>query len=505
MPRCTDMCGNVRILYPFGIREHCSINSWCVVECNSSTPYLSALNHQLQILGVDLENGIVTVNTPTVTTTLGCPNHVHQDIKSIDLDDQSPFWFSSDTNKLVLEGCGNVVLLDSIGNVISGCSASCANDMLSRFFLFIAYIEVFPYRRLHRGFSFSSLTSFQWLVSHIGDCSYGVKLIGGDKPCKSAFFVDKNSYGGEGSFGNISDVVPVSLLWTLSDELEFFRSISCCYSSERRTIVMSSNGTELLYFDCGIFSGDEGNQYLKDGCVVKEECARCHQNGGYCDYSSPNQVLNCTYYPPYDINPTHKLSLGVILDKISPLPAGARSSLVQAIGYGYWCKKLSVNTRNSGTDKTSLSYDESMPPTLKIYFTRFLKKDTTAKKTWDRLSSIFHDNQGSRAVALEQKFINIKLENFPNVSAYCQAVKMLAGQMNNVGLNVTNQRMVLQLIAGLGSSYSTIGTYISQAEKLPEFYEARSKLILEETRQNRNFTTSDTNSRDCTKLHYWKS
>ncbi|XP_071740995.1 uncharacterized protein [Rutidosis leptorrhynchoides] len=67
-----------------------------------------------------------------------------------------------------------------------------------------------------------------------------------------------------------------------------------------------------------------------------------------------------------------------------------------------------------------------------------LEKDTTAKKTWDRLRSIFHDNEGTRAVDLEQKFTNIKLANFPNVSAYCQEVKMLADQMNNVGLNVTD-------------------------------------------------------------------
>ncbi|XP_071718004.1 uncharacterized protein [Rutidosis leptorrhynchoides] len=115
-----------------------------------------------------------------------------------------------------------------------------------------------------------------------------------------------------------------------------------------------------------------------------------------------------------------------------------------------------------------------------------LETDTTAKKTWDRLKSIFHDNQGSRTVALEQKFTNLKLANFTNVSSYCQEVKMLANQMKNVGLDVTDQRMVLQMVAELGDSYETIGTYISQSEKLPKFYEARSKLILEETCKNRN-------------------
>ncbi|XP_071719488.1 uncharacterized protein [Rutidosis leptorrhynchoides] len=97
-----------------------------------------------------------------------------------------------------------------------------------------------------------------------------------------------------------------------------------------------------------------------------------------------------------------------------------------------------------------------------------LETDSIAKKTWDPLKIIFHNNQGSRAVALEQKFTNIKLANFPNVSAYFQELKMLSNQMKNVGLHVTDQRMVLQMVAGLCDNYETI---ISQAEKLPKFYE----------------------------------
>ncbi|XP_071733944.1 wall-associated receptor kinase-like 2 [Rutidosis leptorrhynchoides] len=295
LPGCNDTCGNVRIPYPFGIGEHCSVNSWFVVECNSSTPYLSALNHKLEILGVDLENGTVTVNTPTVTTTLGCPNHVYQDVNSTDLDEDSPFWFSSNTNKLVLEGCGNVVILDQ-GNVISGCSSSCANESTNSI------------DEKNNCFGF---TCCQTTVAYSLK-SYGVKLIGGDKPCMSAFFVDENSYGGEGSFGSISDnFVPVSLYWTLSD-VEYENS-RCCYDYHDRTIVVGSNGTEVYYHMCYQPQGYEGNPYLIDGCDVGEQCARCRQNGGYCDYSYPNQVLNCTHYPPYDVNPAHKLKLGVIL------------------------------------------------------------------------------------------------------------------------------------------------------------------------------------------------
>ncbi|KAK9078639.1 hypothetical protein SSX86_002696 [Deinandra increscens subsp. villosa] len=112
-----------------------------------------------------------------------------------------------------------------------------------------------------------------------------------------------------------------------------------------------------------------------------------------------------------------------------------------------------------------------------------LKVDATAQQAWESLASIFQDNQNQRAVYLEHKLVTTKLSNFPNCSAYCQALKMLADQLANLGAKVSNQRLVLQLIAGLPESYEGIAMMIQQTNPLPSFYEARSKLILEETRK----------------------
>ena len=43
--------------------------------------------------------------------------------------------------------------------------------------------------------------------------------------------------------------------------------------------------------------------------------------------------------------------------------------------------------------------------------------------------------------------------------------------------------MVLQLIAELNENYDGVATIIEQSDPLPPFYEARSRLILEETRK----------------------
>ncbi|PNY17819.1 hypothetical protein L195_g014571 [Trifolium pratense] len=75
------------------------------------------------------------------------------------------------------------------------------------------------------------------------------------------------------------------------------------------------------------------------------------------------------------------------------------------------------------------------------------------------------------------------MDNYPNVSAYCQELKMLADQLSNVGAHVSEQRLVLQLIASLNENYDGVAVFIQQSNPLPLFHEARSRLILEETRK----------------------
>ncbi|XP_022024595.1 uncharacterized protein LOC110924930 [Helianthus annuus] len=81
------------------------------------------------------------------------------------------------------------------------------------------------------------------------------------------------------------------------------------------------------------------------------------------------------------------------------------------------------------------------------------------------------------------KFSNTRLDAFPSVSAYCQELKVLADQLANINAPVDNERLVLQLIAGLNESYEGIATILQQQEPLPSFYTARSKLIQVETRK----------------------
>ncbi|XP_052619727.1 uncharacterized protein LOC128126048 [Lactuca sativa] len=54
-------------------------------------------------------------------------------------------------------------------------------------------------------------------------------------------------------------------------------------------------------------------------------------------------------------------------------------------------------------------------------------------EAWNRLRNIFQVNKISSVVTLEVEFSNTIMENFPNVSAYCQRLKSLVDQLKNVG------------------------------------------------------------------------
>ncbi|KAL2900102.1 Tetratricopeptide repeat protein 30B, partial [Bienertia sinuspersici] len=63
---------------------------------------------------------------------------------------------------------------------------------------------------------------------------------------------------------------------------------------------------------------------------------------------------------------------------------------------------------------------------------------------------LFQDNnKNTRTVHLQYQFGNTHLEDFPNVGAYCQALKSTADQLASLGHLMTDERLVLQLVAAL--------------------------------------------------------
>ncbi|XP_021844558.2 uncharacterized protein [Spinacia oleracea] len=182
------------------------------------------------------------------------------------------------------------------------------------------------------------------------------------------------------------------------------------------------------------------------------------------------------------------------------------------VQYGTWAELFKVHARShrvlhhiiapvkEAADKTT--EDDDMWVTLDAtvlgwifstisndLLTTITEPDMTAMEAWERLESIFHDQANSRAVTLEQVLTHTRMQDFPNASAYCLRLKMLADQLKNVGAPVSNNRLVLQMVAGLTEAYKHVGTNIHQSKVLPSFYEVRSSLCLEEKGLAAMYTT----------------
>ncbi|KAM0054562.1 hypothetical protein Hdeb2414_s0006g00196241 [Helianthus debilis subsp. tardiflorus] len=112
-----------------------------------------------------------------------------------------------------------------------------------------------------------------------------------------------------------------------------------------------------------------------------------------------------------------------------------------------------------------------------------LKKNSIAYEAWVALENIFQDNKSARSIHLLHKFSNTRLSGFSSVSAYCQELKVLADQLASVGSPVDNKSLVLQLISGLNEQYEGIATILQNQDPLPSFYDARSRVIMVETRK----------------------
>ncbi|XP_076936399.1 uncharacterized protein LOC143603507 [Bidens hawaiensis] len=112
-----------------------------------------------------------------------------------------------------------------------------------------------------------------------------------------------------------------------------------------------------------------------------------------------------------------------------------------------------------------------------------LKPTNTAYEAWKTLETLFQDNKSSRCIYLTQKLNHTRLDNFDNMAAYCQEVKVIADQLANVDAPLSDEKMVQQLISGLNEQYEGIAMLISNLTPLPTFHEAFSKLMREYDRK----------------------
>ncbi|KAJ0955978.1 putative RNA-directed DNA polymerase [Helianthus annuus] len=87
--------------------------------------------------------------------------------------------------------------------------------------------------------------------------------------------------------------------------------------------------------------------------------------------------------------------------------------------------------------------------------TRVLDTESTARSIWLKLEKIFLSKKQAKAAALETRFVNLTLAACSSVDDYCQQLKEIVNQLNDVDQPVTESRLVLQLVRGLSSEFDT--------------------------------------------------
>lgn len=112
---------------------------------------------------------------------------------------------------------------------------------------------------------------------------------------------------------------------------------------------------------------------------------------------------------------------------------------------------------------------------------RVLEIESTAYEAWKRVKKIFHNNRGPRIAALEQQFFNLKLRDMPSLTDYCQRIREIGSQLSDLGIEVNDERLVIQLVRGLPTEFNATGAINNNA--LPSWEDACEMLQSEYDRQ----------------------
>ena len=204
---CQSSCGNIDIIFPFGIGEGCYMDKHFEVTCNHSfdppKPFLTSKN--MELLGQEYSpEGQFQVSNPVVRS--GC-NKTSGDMEVS--FSGTPFIFSNDYNMFTAVGCNNYATLSTAGDIVGGCLSICppthraANASGSGcYVLGCCQITIPPYMQ-----SFVANITNPFPSSNNNE----------ENDCKSAFMVDRYWFANQSSLErrlhDSMDHVPATLEW----------------------------------------------------------------------------------------------------------------------------------------------------------------------------------------------------------------------------------------------------------------------------------------------------
>ncbi|KAJ1258216.1 hypothetical protein BS78_10G058200 [Paspalum vaginatum] len=274
-PSCPKKCGDVDIVFPFGIGADCAMEGF-KLDCNKTKDGRSNVTYwyDMPVMNISLLHGEVRMKN---YISYMCSNHstgstIDVSTYYLELSD-SPFTFSEHLNVFTVVGINTLAYMVGHINVL-GCLAQSwpANNRSARDGVCdgagccqVALTHNMSYYKVEFAERYNA-------TAYINS-TYGAEYCGYAAMMEAAAFHFRTAYLNTRDFWEENDGrVPVILDWVVGNEtcdVASKKADSYACRSNNSRCIDSSNGVGYL---CNCTDGYSGNPYLIDGCQDIDEC-----------------------------------------------------------------------------------------------------------------------------------------------------------------------------------------------------------------------------------------
>ncbi|XP_066351782.1 wall-associated receptor kinase 2-like [Miscanthus floridulus] len=292
---CTSSCGNISILYPFGVELGCYHAIGFNLTCNHSSdqPKLFLGDGTVQVLDISVENSTVRINSTAVQFQYddgsGRTTNSRTSTWGLGLPRNGPYFLSESTSMLQVIGCDIQVIQGGVNNsLVSSCTAICPsieagiivgarNGNCTGIFCCQTSIVL--------GYSFYSIQ-----MNLLSGGSQGLLIPPAVYIVDQIFNADPLDMLNNGT----PKALPATLDWIISNST-CLTNITAPECLSNHSYCQNSSSLGHVGYTCQCADGYQGNPYVLGGCQDINECEFPYQYPcyGVCKNTPGNFTCQC--------------------------------------------------------------------------------------------------------------------------------------------------------------------------------------------------------------------
>ena len=114
------------------------------------------------------------------------------------------------------------------------------------------------------------------------------------------------------------------------------------------------------------------------------------------------------------------------------------------------------------------------------YHLPIIEKCNTAKEAWEVLAAVYKAKSTAVVLKLKRELNALRKEHSEPVTKYIARARAIRDQLQAAGHSVTDEDVVLQVLAGLPPEYDMLVTVLENADDTPSLEEVLAKALLVE-------------------------